>query len=624
VAVFLARLQSAVGTPNRQAKFSRRAATVVALVVVAFVLPLVITDNYSRNLLVLWCIYGVAALSLNVIMGLMGQFSFGHAALWGIGGYVSGRLSLQLGLTPWLTIPVASVAAALVGASVGAIALRKTRGLELAIVTLGFGSIAWILALRWQWFGGGMSGVSGIPPVTLFGFSLAGTFRFYYLALSVLLLVLLGLSIFQRSRFGRAVISVRENEPLAASIGISPFVYYVMAFTLASGLAGLSGALYAHYQGFLNPSMLSLPIMIMFLMMVLLGGTGQLLGPVLGAGLYVGVTAILSFNQELQLLFFGILVVAVVRFMPDGLSAVVLGLWRRLFGHGAEQMDAAPGSPPGWEPRLGSGRLADTAPIGGSVEANELSTQQPCLEVRNLCMTFGGLVAVDSLDLRVEPGEIAGLIGPNGSGKTTTINMMSGFLSPTSGEVLLWGRDVTGHPPHDLARHGLVRTFQLSNVFADLSVHSNVIHSCHLLHRRVDGWGHESAGAHAREILEFVGLWDRRRLQAGELSAGERRYLEVANALAADPRVLLLDEPASGLNAEETARLIELIRQVRDAGTTVVIVEHNMRVIMTVCDRIVVLDQGRFLAAGEPAAISRDERVVAAYLGRSGSAYTAE
>lgn len=618
------------GVPGRLAAavdVARRRWGAVLALAVASILPLVVRESFSRNLLVLAVVYGIAAVSLNLIMGLMGQFSFGHAALWGVGGYVSGRLALNAGLSPWIAIPAGALAAGLLGAAVGAVALRKTRGLELAIVTLGFGAIAWILALRWAWFGGGMSGISGVPGLSLFGAPLSTPVRFYYFALLMLAIVLWGVTKFETSRAGRAVVSVRENEPLAASIGVAPFRYYLMAFALASGLAGFSGALYAHYQGFLNPSMLSLPIMIMLLMMVLLGGTGRVWGPVLGAGVYVWITDLLSFNEELQLLLFGLLVVVVVRFMPDGLSALVVRAdssrraYRSRFGGGGQ----------------GCSPVADVRPLAPSPGSHDAVTLLPrrtvpdgaggvVLRTERLRCEFGGLVAVKDLDLSVRRGEILGLIGPNGSGKTTTINMLSGFLKPSAGRILLDDVDITAQAPHRVAQRGLVRSFQLSNVYGTLSVHENVVHSSHLSAQRTSARALSQASRrrvadHAGALLDFVGLHHRSSTPAKDLSAGERRYLEIANALAARPPTLLLDEPASGLNTQEASRLTDLVEAIRQAGTTVVIVEHNMRVIMRVCDRVFVLNRGEYLADGAPAEISRDERVITAYLGRSGSGF---
>lgn len=598
----------------------------LALVVV-LLLPLVVRGTYSRNLLVLAGIYGIAAIGLNVVMGMMGQFSFGHAAFWGIGAYVSGRLSLHAGVDPWLGLVIAGAAAGVVGLLLGAVALRRTRGLELAIVTLGFGAIAWILALRWDWFGGGQSGISGVPSLALLGVDLSSPFRFYYVTVVLTGLVLWAMYRIRRSRLGRAVISIRENEPLAASVGVAPVRYYVMAFGLGSAIGGLSGALYAHYQQFLNPSLLNLPVMIMFLMMVLLGGTRVDWGPVLGAGLYMWVTELLRFNEELTLLLFGAAVVVIVRFIPEGVSSLLIDTSRRLSARWRPPPPAREGSliddnpnasagqdPPPVETARPSTPLvppARTAPAGTPLAP-------PLLATRSLCKSFGGLRAVADLDLTVHAGEILGLIGPNGCGKTTTINVLSGFLPATSGTTDFLGHDITQLPPHEIAARGLVRTFQLSNVFASLSVADNVLHASHRSFSQNGTNASPVSGLGLDELIEFVGLADRRVDSAAELSAGERRYLEIANALAARPKVLLLDEPACGLNPEEATRLVDLVRALRETGMTVMIVEHNMKVIMRLCDRIVVLDRGAPIAEGTPQEIRDNNAVVAAYLGRSG------
>lgn len=597
----------------------------VAFLLIAVAAPFVLTAPFQRNLLTLVAIYAIAAAGLRVVMGTMGQFSFGHAALWGAGSYASGRFALDLGGSPWLGLLLGAAAAGVIGWMIGAIALQRTRGLELAIITLGLGVILWIVTLKWDPLGGGLSGFSGIPSLNLGGIPLRSEFRFYFVALFFLSVTILFLDYMEHSHFGRAVISTRENEQVAASVGVDGRRYFVLAFGLSSAVTGLSGALNTHYLQILSPSFLDLPIMIMLLMMVLLGGVGSLWGPVFGSAMFVWFTELLGFSQELRLFMFGILVIILIRFMPEG-AAHILYLARKRYTAWREDEEAGQrGAHEVTTGRIQSGEgpslsLAASSRSSDSGDAPANQPPQAILETTRLRKEFGGLVAVDDLSMSLRGNEILGLIGPNGSGKTTTINMLTGFLRPSDGNVLLRDEDVTAMAPHELAARGLVRTFQLTNVFATLTVEANVVHASHLTALK-NITNSPNRDTPPEDLLRFVGMQHRRNVRADTLSAGETRYLEMAIALAARPAVLLLDEPASGLNHEEAERLMGLVREIRSTGVTVLIVEHNMKVIMNLCDRIIVLNNGGFLAEGTPDEVSNNPEVVAAYLGSRAGAH---
>lgn len=315
------------------------AALVFALLVPQFLF----TNAYNRGLLVLMVIYAIAALSLDYIMGQMGQFSFGHAAFWGFGAYVSAKLALDLGITPWIGFVAAPLAAGGVGLVIGYIALRRTRGLELAIVTLGFGVLAWLVALRWRPVTGGPAGLRKVPPPSILGWEIRSELAYYYLALLMLIGVMILLARMRRSRFGRAVRSINENEPLASAVGISATKYYVLAFGFACGLVGFSGALYAHHFRFVNPSLLSLQPMFIFLIIVLIGGTRTLWGPVLGAAAFVWISESLRASDEFRFFIFGIVLLLVVLFMPRGIYPTLQGAAARLY----ERILGASRRPPG-------------------------------------------------------------------------------------------------------------------------------------------------------------------------------------------------------------------------------------------------------------------------------------
>ena len=302
-----------------------------AAVAVALLAPFILSSEYSQGLLVQIAVFALAALSLDLVMGQMGQFSFGHAAFWGIGAYVSAKLTLSTSYSVWLGIPLAGAVAGLIGLTVGFIALRRTRGLELAIITLGFGVVMIVVAGAWSSFTGGPAGLGGVPPPSIFGWKVDTSFRYYYLVL-----IILGASVylytrFVRSRFGRAVRSINENELVASSVGISPTKFLVLTFGISAGLMGVAGALNVHNFRFVAPSQLALQFMIIFLIIVLVGGSGTVGGPIVGAVIYVWVTELLrDLSEELRFLIFGVILIVVVLVMPKGVYPTLIALLRRV------------------------------------------------------------------------------------------------------------------------------------------------------------------------------------------------------------------------------------------------------------------------------------------------------
>jgi branched-chain amino acid transport system permease protein len=299
--------------------------------VLAILAPLVLTSAYHRNILVTTVVYAIAALSLDLVMGQMGQFSFAHAAFWGIGAYASAKVATSLDASVWIGFLVAPAATAAIGFGVGAIALRRTRGLELAIVTLGFGVVMWLVALRWYGFTGGPTGIGDLPVPSFFGFELVSDLSYYYLCLGFLLPIVYAYSRFVRSRFGRAVRSIHENEALASSIGVSTTRYYVLTFSLSAGVIGFAGALNAHHFRFIAPNLLATDFMIILLIMVIVGGRGTVAGPVVGAAIYVWATELLrDVSESLRFLVFGVVLLVIVLVMPQGVYPTLRELGRRL------------------------------------------------------------------------------------------------------------------------------------------------------------------------------------------------------------------------------------------------------------------------------------------------------
>ena len=557
--------------------------------------PLLAGDQYILHVLIMWGIYAVLTLGLNVINGFAGQLSIGQGAFYGIGAYTAAILTVTAGWSFWLATPAATVLAAAVGMLVSLPVLR-VRGIYLGMATFGFAEIVHVVLRSWESLTKGVLGMSGIlPPITL-GVDFGTQDRYYYLVLAaVLLSVLLSHRLYQSSA-GHALLAIREDELAAGLLGINTTAHKVAAFGVAAGLAGLAGSLFAHYLTYISPENFTSVESILVVTMLIVGGRGNTLGAVVGAGLLVALPEALRVVSVYRLLIYGLLLVGAAVFRPDGLVGR-LGLGRRR---------AAPVAAPLPTP---------AAPHGPG----------PLLRVEGLGVRFGGLVALDGVSFAVAPGEVYGIIGPNGAGKTTLFNAVTGVAPLARGSLRLGDRSLDELAPYQRARAGIARTFQNIRAFAGMRVWEAVevgFHArlCHggLAHLVATPGARREAGAvrsAADGLLRLVGLDASSEQLARNLPYGHQRRLEIARALATGPRLLLLDEPAAGMNESECQDLIALIRTIRDQGVTILLVEHHMEVVMAVCDRILVLNFGRPIAEGTPAAIREDPAVNAAYLG---------
>jgi ABC-type branched-subunit amino acid transport system ATPase component/ABC-type branched-subunit amino acid transport system permease subunit len=593
----------------------------LALLVLAVgVFPKAVDSNYWLNLVNLAISFSVACLGLNIVLGYAGQLSLAQAAFWGVGAYTSAILTTQLGVPVWMGMIAAFLVAALFGVLLG-IPTLKLSGHYLAMTTIGFGIILQLILINAIWLTKGSDGITKIPSPWIGPLELREPHAFFYVAAVSLILLTWASIRLKDSRVGRAFLAVQGNEMAAETTGVDTTRYKVIAFALSAGYAGFGGWLFAHSGShYISPDTFSFEQSVMLLAMAVLGGNGSAVGAIVGATLLTLVPEVLRFLKDYYMMVYAAGIVLVMIFMPGGIAALVKGLTvtqrlKRWWQAGSEaalqvEADAVRAQPAKQQPAA--------TPTGPGNNGTLLG-------VKGLAKHFGGLKAVDGVDMEVRRGEIQALIGPNGSGKTTILNMLSGLYVPTAGEIALAGEIITGKKPHLITEHGVARTFQNIRLFGDLTVLDNVMIGQHCrTHAGVLASVLQSAAPRAEEAakrrraleaLEFVGLRGKEFAEAKSLPYGRQRVLELARALVSDPKLLLLDEPAAGLNATETEALIDLLFQIRDRGITILLVEHDMGLVMNVSDHITVLNFGKRIAEGSAEAIQKNQEVIDAYLG---------
>ena len=580
---------------------ARRPLGLAALAIVAWVLP------YRLN--VYWIsvadtalLFALLAVGLGLVMGIAGQVNLAQVAFFGVGAYGVGILTTAHGFGFWLAALLAMVAAVCAGLVVGLPALR-VQSHYLGIVTLGL-AVAFLDWVTNAPVTGGDSGLSGIPTPPLFGVGLSSQYLYYYLELIVLAAGLAFGYFVVRTSLGRRMRAMRDDALAAGAAGAEIRVLRMIAFVLASVYGGAAGVLYAGLIHYIAPETFSIADMFLLLAMVIIGGRQSLWGCVVGAiGLTVAQQELINLAAYAQL-GYGMLVVAVVVFAPTGLAGVPSRVRR-------------------WRLRRRSGISA--AALGSFSGVPSSGRTGAVLEVSGLVMRFRGVIALDRVSLRAEPGEILGIVGPNGSGKTTLFNVISGLYRPSGGRVDLDGRVISGSRPWRISHHGVARTFQHLRLFGNLTVLDNVRMamdrtrswwSWRYVFWPVGVWRHErELSRQAGAVLDAFGLAAFAGALPHSLPYGIQRRVEIARAMASAPRLLLLDEPAAGLNGDEQRQLAEIVRAIRASGVTVVLIEHNMGLVMSLCDRVVVLDSGAVIASGVPASVAAQPAVLEAYLG---------
>ncbi len=592
------------------------------LVVAVLILPRLVTSNYWMDLVNLSISLSVACLGLNIVLGYAGQLSLAQAAFWGVGAYSTAILTTQFGLPVWAGMFAAFFVAAFFGVLLG-IPTLKLSGHYLAMATIGFGIILQLILVNAIWLTNGSDGITTIPSPWIGSFELKASGDFYYVAAVSLILFTWAAINLKDSRVGRAFLAIRENEMAAGTTGVDTTYYKIMAFALSAGYAGFGGWLFAHScSHYISPDTFSFDQSVILLVMAVLGGNGSAIGSIVGATLLTMLPEVLRFLKESYMMFYAAGIVVIMIFMPSGIAGLVMSMpvglrlraWWNADSTAARQIAAAASTL-----KSPDAALPDTFSICSG-------SDQVLLTVKGLAKHFGGLKAVDGVDMEVRRGEIQALIGPNGSGKTTILNMLSGLYIPTAGEITLEGTSITGQKNHIITAHGVARTFQNIRLFGELSVLENVLIGQHSrskaslaasVFRPASQRAEEAAmRMKAMEVLEFVGLRGTEFSQANSLPYGRQRMLELARALVSDPKLLLLDEPAAGLNATETEALVELLFQICDRGITILLVEHDMSLVMNVSDHITVLNFGKKIAEGSVEEVEHDQEVIDAYLGR--------
>ena len=592
---------------------------ILGLLTAALVFPQIVGDQFIVRLAIQSGVYILLASAHNILMRV-GLLSLGPVAFYGLGAYVSAILTTRYQVPFPVAFLAAGVAAAAAGWVIGRLTLRL-RAAYFVLVTLGVAECFRLVAVNWIDVTNGPMGITAVPPPAPW---FTGYVPYYYFILALVVLMLSGLYRMEHSTIGRAMRAIRENEPLAQSVGISSFRYMMLAALVSSFIMGLAGSFYAHFFQFLGPEVLVFDLTITIVVMVIAGGRATLVGPVLGAIVFTVLPEVLRATQVWRMTIFGVLLMLIMLFMPNGIWPALERLARRLQVRVTGPTRApiptvTPLAVDGPRPSLSTHARHEVSPHG---------SPDSVLSIKGLCVDFGGVHALDKVDVEVKGGEILTIIGPNGAGKTTMLHAVTRFGPISAGEIRSRGELLNGLRSHEVARRGIVRTFQHTSLFPNVSTRGNLVlaHAsvesdampANLL--RTDAWveAEQQAEVVADQILECTGLAPFGSLLARNLSYGHQRLLALGIALAPRPEVLLLDEPAAGLNPAEVHDLIELIQWLRHEGITIVLIEHDMKLVMGISDRILVLDHGRKIAEGRPEEVRTDERVIEAYLGRRG------
>ena len=589
----------------------RSLAPVLVFAILYAAVSLSVTNSYYQLVMTLVLVWAVFGLSWNILSGYTGLISFGHAAFFGIGAYTTALGQIYFDLSPWLLIPIAAMLGGLAGLLVGFPTFRL-QGHYFALAMLAY-PLAILYVVEWLGFQEVTLPIKRENPFAYMQFSDGRIYTM--LALAMLIGTILLTQWVERSRFGMALLAIKQNEAAAEAAGINTLVWKLRAITLSGAIAGAIGGFYAIVLLVVTPqSVFGMLVSAQALTVAMFGGVGTVWGPVIGAVILIPLAETLNAEAGtrfpgIQGVIFGLAIISVILIAPEGLFWKVRDFLRKR--RPTSQLEPEKTSPAGVAPPI-----AAIAPATAGAPAKVIPPEDIILEVRGLSRSFGGLKAVQDVSLQLRKNAILGIIGPNGAGKTTLFNLLNGFLLPDAGEVLIDGHNMVGRKPHELCEAGIGRTFQIMRPFLRMSISDNVV---------VGAYVRAKTDLEARKLAEGaiarVGLSSITHRMAGELTTKELRLMELARALASQPRILLLDETLAGLGHGEADEVVGVIQRLAKEGVTIAIIEHTMQSMVRLVDSFVVLDHGAVLMEGEPEAVTRDMRVIEAYLGKKWAAH---